>query len=60
VPGSRESSAWLRGLQQHLGGWHDLETVPAPRCPEGRSVRMLGRVRMYRSRKIGWLPCMAR
>lgn len=27
VPGSRESSAWLRGLQQHLGDWHDLEVM---------------------------------
>jgi CHAD domain-containing protein len=27
VPGSRESSTWLRGLQQHLGDWHDLEVM---------------------------------
>ena len=27
VPGSRESSSWLRGLQQHLGDWHDLEVM---------------------------------
>ena len=27
VPGSRESSAWLRGLQQHLGDWHDREVM---------------------------------
>jgi CHAD domain-containing protein len=27
VPGSRESFAWLRGLQQHLGDWHDLEVM---------------------------------
>jgi CHAD domain-containing protein len=27
VPGSRESLAWLRGLQQHLGDWHDLEVM---------------------------------
>jgi CHAD domain-containing protein len=27
VPGSRESLAWLRGLQQHLGDWHDMEVM---------------------------------
>jgi CHAD domain-containing protein len=27
VPGSRESVARLRGLQQHLGEWHDLEVM---------------------------------
>ena len=27
VPGSHESFAWLRGLQQQLGDWHDLEVM---------------------------------
>lgn len=27
VPGSADTLAWLRGLQQHLGDWHDLEVL---------------------------------
>ncbi len=27
VPGSREAFTWLRGLQQRLGDWHDLEVM---------------------------------
>lgn len=27
VPGSAEALTWLRRLQQHLGGWHDLEIL---------------------------------
>lgn len=27
VPGSADMLAWLRGLQQHLGDWHDLEVL---------------------------------
>jgi CHAD domain-containing protein len=27
VPGSAKTLTWLRGLQQHLGNWHDLEVL---------------------------------
>jgi CHAD domain-containing protein len=27
VPGSKNALAWLRGLQEHLGNWHDLEVL---------------------------------
>jgi len=27
VPGSADTLAWLRNLQQHLGDWHDLEVL---------------------------------
>jgi CHAD domain-containing protein len=27
VPGSAPTLAWLRGLQEHLGNWHDLEVL---------------------------------
>ncbi len=42
VPGSGESLAWLRGLQQHLGDWHDLEVM------EGTLTEMLARPKFIR------------
>ena len=27
VPGSAQKLTWLRGLQEHLGNWHDLEVL---------------------------------
>jgi len=42
VPGSGESAAWLRGLQQHLGDWHDLEVM------EGMLTEMLARPKFIR------------
>jgi CHAD domain-containing protein len=27
VPGSKETVRWLRGLQTHLGNWHDMEVL---------------------------------
>ena len=42
VPGSGESLAWLRGLQQHLGDWHDLEVM------EGMLTEMLARPKFIR------------
>ncbi len=42
VPGSRESAAWLRGLQQHLGDWHDLEVM------EGVLTEMVARPKFVR------------
>ncbi len=44
VPGSRESFAWLRGLQQHLGDWHDLEVM------EGVLTEMVARPKFIRDR----------
>jgi CHAD domain-containing protein len=42
VPGSFESAAWLRMLQQHLGDWHDLEVM------EGMLTEMLARPKFIR------------
>jgi CHAD domain-containing protein len=42
VPGSRESIAWLRGLQQHLGDWHDREVL------EGVLTGMIARPKFIR------------
>jgi CHAD domain-containing protein len=42
VPGTRESFAWLRGLQQHLGDWHDGEVM------EGVLTEMIARPKFIR------------
>lgn len=44
VPGSHESFTWLRGLQQRLGDWHDLEVM------EGALTDMIARPKFLRER----------
>ena len=43
VPGSADALTWLRGLQQHLGDWHDLEVL------EQMMIDMLARPDFLRS-----------
>ncbi len=42
VPGSAQMLGWLRGLQQHLGDWHDLEVL------EQMMIEMLARPEFLR------------
>jgi CHAD domain-containing protein len=43
VPGSSETVAWLRALQQHLGDWHDLEVM------ESMLTEMISRPKFIRN-----------
>jgi CHAD domain-containing protein len=44
APGSGETLAWLRGLQQHLGEWHDREVL------EQMMIEMVARPEFLRAR----------